>query len=99
MLYLLNLGTLTRGEMAAKVPDEIKFWMKLYIDNTDQKKMPKAAALKSLENGAGADTRRCTLSHLIRTTLTLPQFTDPPARSVQISTHRSHSLPSGHFFH
>ena len=47
--------------MAAKVPEEIKFWMKLYIDNTDTKKMPKAAALKSLENGAGADARRCTL--------------------------------------
>jgi hypothetical protein len=47
--------------MAAKVPEEIKFWMKLYIDNTDTKKMPKAAALKSLENGAGTETRRCPL--------------------------------------
>jgi hypothetical protein len=63
-MVLLNIGTLTRGEMAGKVPEEIIFWMKVYIDNTEQKKMPKAAALKSLENGAG--TICLTPSHLIR---------------------------------
>jgi hypothetical protein len=74
-MVLFNLGTLTRGEMAAKVPEEIQFWLKLYIDNTDQKKMPKAAALKSLENGAGTGTRRWTLSHWIRMPPTPPSHT------------------------
>jgi hypothetical protein len=74
-MILLNLGTLTRGEMAAKVPEEMKLLMKVYINNTDQKKMPKAAALKSLENGAGTGTLRWTLSHLIRMPPTSPSHT------------------------
>jgi hypothetical protein len=69
-MVLAYLGTLTRGEMAAKVPDETVFWLKCLIDNIDKKKMPKAAALKSLENGAG--TSCLALSYLIRTPPTPP---------------------------
>jgi hypothetical protein len=39
--------------MAAKVPEETIGWLKRYIDNTEQRKMPKAAALKALENAVG----------------------------------------------
>jgi hypothetical protein len=70
---LVHLGTLTRGEMAAKVPEEMIFWLKCLIDNIHKKKMPKAAALKSLENGAG--TSRLALSHLTRISSIPPSHT------------------------
>jgi hypothetical protein len=74
IVLFFNKGLLTQGEMTAKVVEEVMGWLKRYIDNTEQRKMPKAVALKALENAVGIVKRVPAVhtSHIITLTRKSP---------------------------